>query len=572
MKHLNVCMAILVSLIVMSTEAKAAGIPDCTTQDDCVAVLGTHEITVVRNSEIKGVIDVGSMGGGHLSASNGWLILAKSLSQTPFFYNLADGTTCSPNIMAYCTDAVVWKHPLDPAYDQAFLVCQDDNMYVQLMLSDCQTFIHHVSSWVNNPNSVAVGPDWIYVMNEGDGSVAMWDPLNDQEALTQIQNLSSGHHIRYWDNGVDPILVLFVMGNTVYSKGHLVSDNAQTVYSFPRDIESVPMAISQTHMVTADFGYEAYISPMPSTGIHVLLNVADPGRVAMTKNTAFVTDNQNPPVVKAFDTNGSPLYVVPFPEGTFDLAGIFPSDAKTCGNSLVESDEVCDGTDLGQLCDGVSCSPKSCQTEGFDLGTLACNNSCNLLDTSGCSYECGNASADGPEECDMSDLKDQTCESLGYLGGTLACNTDCTFDVNQCDACGNSRIDGNEVCDGSDLDNQTCQDHGFTGGELSCNSTCDDVVTTACTECGNGVIEEGEMCDNENLNEATCESLGFGPGTLLCSNSCSLDTSLCPPPVVEKKSGCSCSEGPSENSLSLVFFMLLLVAGWIRLKSSCKAH
>ncbi len=46
-----------------------------------------------------------------------------------------------------------------------------------------------------------------------------------------------------------------------------------------------------------------------------------------------------------------------------------------CGNNLIESPEVCDGTDLGG---------QTCVTEGFAGGTLACDGSCAAFDTSAC--------------------------------------------------------------------------------------------------------------------------------------------------------------------------------------------
>jgi hypothetical protein len=46
-----------------------------------------------------------------------------------------------------------------------------------------------------------------------------------------------------------------------------------------------------------------------------------------------------------------------------------------CGNDVIEGDEVCDGSDLGG---------ETCQSQGFDGGTLACNGDCQGFDTSGC--------------------------------------------------------------------------------------------------------------------------------------------------------------------------------------------
>jgi len=51
-----------------------------------------------------------------------------------------------------------------------------------------------------------------------------------------------------------------------------------------------------------------------------------------------------------------------------------------CNNGVIESGEVCDGTNFGDL---------SCVTEGFTGGNLACINSCATIDTSGCNNNSG---------------------------------------------------------------------------------------------------------------------------------------------------------------------------------------
>ncbi len=71
-----------------------------------------------------------------------------------------------------------------------------------------------------------------------------------------------------------------------------------------------------------------------------------------------------------------------------------------CGNNVREGTEVCDGTDLGG---------QTCQSQGFDAGTLTCNLNCDGFNTSGCRfYECGN------HICELSAGED-----------CLSCPTDC---------------------------------------------------------------------------------------------------------------------------------------------------
>ncbi|MCH7779436.1 MAG: hypothetical protein IH848_01195 [Acidobacteria bacterium] len=54
-----------------------------------------------------------------------------------------------------------------------------------------------------------------------------------------------------------------------------------------------------------------------------------------------------------------------------------------CGNNIQEGTELCDGIDLGG---------ETCQTQGFDAGTLVCAFGCQGFDTSGCRrFECPNS-------------------------------------------------------------------------------------------------------------------------------------------------------------------------------------
>lgn len=89
---------------------------------------------------------------------------------------------------------------------------------------------------------------------------------------------------------------------------------------------------------------------------------------------------------------------------------------------------------------------------------------------------CGNAIQEDPEDCDGIDLDSQTCQTLGFDSGTLSCNTNCSFDTSSCTiytpSCGNDIKEVGEECDGADLGNMTCITFGYTGGTLSCYSNC----------------------------------------------------------------------------------------------------
>ncbi len=272
----------------------------------------------------------------------------------------------------------------------------------------------------------------------------------------------------------------------------------------------------------------------------------------------------------------------------------------SCGNGAKEQGEACDGADLGGA---------TCASAGFDGGTLACAADC-TLDTSACTgtpETCGNATIDAGEDCDGADLAAATCESLGFDGGTLSCAADCSFDTSACTdepaECGNGVVDAGEACDGADLGDATCETQGFDGGTLGCAADCtfdtsacegEDPCAAACAtladcltgdgcptaavdaflapegcpascaadpgmvtnvagmgcetalpivyatsadldaachaqpgECGNGVLETGEACDGDELGDATCITEGFDSGDLACAADCTFDTSAC---------------------------------------------
>ncbi|MEO6028629.1 MAG: DUF1566 domain-containing protein [Candidatus Binatia bacterium] len=98
-----------------------------------------------------------------------------------------------------------------------------------------------------------------------------------------------------------------------------------------------------------------------------------------------------------------------------------------CGDGTIQPGEQCESTDLGGA---------SCTSLGYAAGTLACGSGCRF-DASACvSYptpgSCGNGTVETDERCDGVDLGGASCASLGYSGGTLACRAWCAFDTREC--------------------------------------------------------------------------------------------------------------------------------------------
>ena len=222
----------------------------------------------------------------------------------------------------------------------------------------------------------------------------------------------------------------------------------------------------------------------------------------------------------------------------FNLAGC--SAASTCGNGKMDVGEVCEVGDLqGKTCADVV---------GFgSKGTLKCGPTCYSFDTSKCSAaeSCGNGQIDTQEMCDGSNLAGRTCADVVGFGskGVLRCNSTCTgFDTASCGPevkCGNGKLDEGEVCDGQFLNAATCSSRvGFgSTGPLKCNSNCSGYDTSGCSpvvKCGNGVLDDGEACDGSLLNGKSCvDVVGFGStGMPGCNSQCTaLTKGTCTPAV-----------------------------------------
>jgi hypothetical protein len=77
-----------------------------------------------------------------------------------------------------------------------------------------------------------------------------------------------------------------------------------------------------------------------------------------------------------------------------------------------------------------TCSVDLSQTQG-DLTTCDAALASCQADLAG-ALACGNAVIDGGEQCDQANLNGRTCVTEGYGGGTLACGAGCRLDVSGC--------------------------------------------------------------------------------------------------------------------------------------------
>ncbi|MBI3178845.1 MAG: hypothetical protein HYZ27_04250, partial [Deltaproteobacteria bacterium] len=266
-----------------------------------------------------------------------------------------------------------------------------------------------------------------------------------------------------------------------------------------------------------------------------------------------------------------------------------------CNNNTIETGEQCDGTALAGL---------TCTNFGFTGGSLACVTDCTRFNTAGCtgggSNSCGDTLANGLDSCDGSDWGGPapTCDDLGLGTGNLTCTTSCGPDVSGCQTtdfcnaagwygdgwcdpceklggvvddadcaascladdfcsdyyawgawtckkyglidpdcglCGNNALDGNEWCDGTTFFEgaDTCVAFGYGTGTLSCATNCiPDFSQCGMPACNNNIIEGSETCDGSDLGGAACTDFGYTGGTLDCLGDCSdYDFTACTAPT-----------------------------------------
>lgn len=178
-----------------------------------------------------------------------------------------------------------------------------------------------------------------------------------------------------------------------------------------------------------------------------------------------------------------------------------------------------------------------------------------LVVVSGCKDEspgttCGDGVVEGDEVCDASSLRGETCFTrAGLAHGELGCSADCaSFDTSDCHLCGNGVFEGPELCEGDDLQGANCVTYGYDGGTLSCTTQCELNTSLCYVDCGNGTAGPGEECDGADLAGATCESVTSLPGTLGCTAGCTFDTTACQPAGTCGDGTCNAGAGENHST------------------------
>lgn len=207
-----------------------------------------------------------------------------------------------------------------------------------------------------------------------------------------------------------------------------------------------------------------------------------------------------------------------------------------CGNGIVDMGEACDGFDLA----GATCSSLmpgrigtlTCRADCSSYDTTMC-----YYHNGGPPGTCGNNIVETNEICDGTDLAGATCDTLAAGNiGTLICAPDClNFDTTMCylpptpRTCGNNIKEIGEICDGTDLARTTCNTLA-TGniGTLRCSADCLNFDTSACyrpVDDDDAGVDDGRTAVSGQCVRSTgayCESdrdcVQGGCGNELCYN------------------------------------------------------
>jgi len=194
------------------------------------------------------------------------------------------------------------------------------------------------------------------------------------------------------------------------------------------------------------------------------------------------------------------------------------TEAPKCGNNFIDKGESCDSANLGPL--NGKCVDYSAE---FNSGSMKCADC--KLDTSGCAkaQACGNNKLDTGELCDgtnFGNITDLSCSkfSPNFINGTLACKSckvktdDCRTNSTlpvliTCRDRGDCKL--NEPCS----DNSDCEGRFCSGGKCVQAGCSDGIKNQGETDidCGGpcGKCPNGRACNTENDCQSNSCSFGF---------------------------------------------------------------
>jgi hypothetical protein len=121
-----------------------------------------------------------------------------------------------------------------------------------------------------------------------------------------------------------------------------------------------------------------------------------------------------------------------------------PSDCPaSCGDGLCAGNENAEScsTDCPQVCGDTLCTgsetPGSCLGDCGFCGDDICELSESVTSCpADCALVCGNGVVEAPEQCEWGVALGASCQSLGFVGGSLSCNTStCLFNTSGCFNC-----------------------------------------------------------------------------------------------------------------------------------------
>lgn len=227
---------------------------------------------------------------------------------------------------------------------------------------------------------------------------------------------------------------------------HLKNDSAQALQIRLKFESGIARVYSLAQTVPADGQWALYSFSLAPGSFE---GPGDPKAVLSSVTTFRIEHNPNaihpPPVIAA---------VLGIDNVTAAAA------TWTCGNATVDGFEVCDGSDLDSTTcadlagfdDGTLACAADCMT--FDTtGCTECGDgTCEGNETEvSCPADCtppdvcGDGQITGNEVCEPADLQGETCQSQGFDRGTLACASSClSFDTTGCENCPGGDCDGDD--------------------------------------------------------------------------------------------------------------------------------